>query len=69
VRLLAGLPALGACEPALGILLAADRPLTSWPAVLRSARSSYRLELGADRPGLPPLLAAALIESGFLPRA
>jgi hypothetical protein len=68
VRLFVGLPALGACRAALSLLLAADRSLTSWPALLRGVRTELSLELAALRPGLAPRLATALIERGFLPR-
>jgi hypothetical protein len=68
VRLFVGLPALGACRAALSLLLAADRPLTSWPVLLRGVRSELSLELAAARPGLASCLATALIEHGFLPR-
>jgi len=50
------------------LLLAADRPLTSWPTLLRGVRAELSLELAAARPGLAACLARALIERGFLPR-
>ena len=68
VRLFVGLPALGAYRAALSMLLAADRPLTSWPTLLRGVRAELALELTVARPGLAPALAGALIERGFLPR-
>jgi hypothetical protein len=63
-----GLPALSSFVPTLAILLAADRPLTSWPAPLRARRGSFQLELSGNRPGLAPALAGSLNDHGFLLR-
>ncbi|MEY4510672.1 MAG: hypothetical protein RLZZ450_2794 [Pseudomonadota bacterium] len=68
VGLFVGYPALGACRPALSLLLGADRSLSAWPPVLRGVRGDFALALAAPRAGLAPLLATALIERGFLPR-
>jgi hypothetical protein len=68
VRLFVGLPALGACRPALALVLGADRPLNTWPEVLRGVRDELAATLAGARVGLAPLLATALIERGFLPR-
>jgi hypothetical protein len=68
VRLFVGLPALGACRPALSVVLGVDRPLNTWPDVLRGVREELAVSLAGARLGLAPLLATALIERGFLPR-
>jgi hypothetical protein len=66
--LFVGLPALGACRPALAVLLGADHSLTAWPEVLRGVRDELSLSLSGARVGLAAALATALIERGFLPR-
>lgn len=68
VALFVGYPALGACRPALSLLLGADRSLQAWPELLRGVREELALSLAVARAGLAPLLATALIERGFLPR-
>ncbi|MDB4985269.1 MAG: hypothetical protein JWN04_447 [Myxococcaceae bacterium] len=68
LHLWVGLPAVVAFAPALAVLLGADRPLTSWPALLRAQRAHVQLELSQDRPGLACALASSLNDHGFLPR-
>lgn len=64
---LVGAPAIALFEPALALLLDAERPLLEWPAWLRARRADFQLTLGRAPLGFADALAAELRERNFLP--